>query len=539
MIRLFFITVFGLTAYTSQAQAPQKITFQSIVRNSSDVLITSSTVGMQMSILQGSPTGLAAYIETHTPTTNINGLATIEIGGGTPVAGSFSSIDWANGPYYIKTEVDPNGGTSYTISGTTQLLSVPYALYAESTGSTFSGDYNDLTNTPTNLSDFTNDVGFITSPNDADSDPANEIQSLSLVGNNLSISGGNTVVLSGASGNTLDQSYDQGGAGAGRVITVDAGEVEMNTSSANGIALRTANSNTGVAHIASSTNSGNTFSTIQSTTNSNSSIASALIGSSSGAAWGVSGQIEAAASGQAAVYGSNLRNNGGHGVLGIGYNGIVGETNYRDGFGVYGHNYDALGPLTSNAVGTYGLGYIGVWGDDLGTGGFSIYANGDLGAAGFKSFQIDHPADPENKYLKHFSIESDEVLNMYRGTIPFDANGEAIVELPDYVALVNVNYSYTLTPVGAYAPLYVKEEISNGKFVIAGGNPSMKVSWVVYGERNDPYAVQNSDEKIVEPEKEDWNKGKYLKPELYGQSDDLKIVKPLPPAEQRTLNIHE
>jgi hypothetical protein len=74
-------------------------------------------------------------VETQTPTTNTNGLASIEIGVGTVVSGNFSTIDWSNGPYFIKTETDPIGGVSYTITGTSQLLSVPYALYAKSAGS--------------------------------------------------------------------------------------------------------------------------------------------------------------------------------------------------------------------------------------------------------------------------------------------------------------------------------------------------------------------------------------------------------------------
>jgi uncharacterized protein (TIGR02145 family) len=85
---------------------------------------------MQISILQTSSSGTAVYVETQTPITNANGLASIEIGGGTLVSGNFASINWANGPYFIKTETDPNGGTSYSITGTSQLLSVPYALFS-------------------------------------------------------------------------------------------------------------------------------------------------------------------------------------------------------------------------------------------------------------------------------------------------------------------------------------------------------------------------------------------------------------------------
>ena len=112
------------------AQAPQKMSYQAVIRNSSNALITSTPVGMQISVLQGSLTGTAVYVETQTPSTNANGLVSVEIGSGTVVSGNFSTINWDNGPYFIKTETDPTGGTVYTITGTNELMSVPYALNA-------------------------------------------------------------------------------------------------------------------------------------------------------------------------------------------------------------------------------------------------------------------------------------------------------------------------------------------------------------------------------------------------------------------------
>jgi hypothetical protein len=121
------------------AQAPQKMSYQAVIRNSSNALVTSTSIGMRISILQGSLSGTAVYVETQTQSTNANGLVTLEIGAGTVVSGTFSSIDWATGPYFIKTETDPTGGTSYTIVGTSPLLSVPYALYAKTSGSSSPG----------------------------------------------------------------------------------------------------------------------------------------------------------------------------------------------------------------------------------------------------------------------------------------------------------------------------------------------------------------------------------------------------------------
>ncbi len=121
------------------AQAPNKMSYQAVIRNNSNTLVTNSAVGMRISILQNSSNGTAVYIETQTLTTNTNGLASLEIGGGNVVSGSFDSINWANGPYFIKTETDPIGGTNYTITGTSQLLSVPYALYAAKSGTASGG----------------------------------------------------------------------------------------------------------------------------------------------------------------------------------------------------------------------------------------------------------------------------------------------------------------------------------------------------------------------------------------------------------------
>ena len=122
-------------ALTLQAQSPEKISYQAMVRNSSNALVTNQAIGLKVSILQTSATGTVVYAETHTPTTNINGLVTILIGAGNVVSGTFSGINWSAGPYFIKTEIDPDGGTAYSITSTSELLSVPYALYAKNTGS--------------------------------------------------------------------------------------------------------------------------------------------------------------------------------------------------------------------------------------------------------------------------------------------------------------------------------------------------------------------------------------------------------------------
>ncbi len=239
--------------------------------------------------------------------------------------------------------------------------------------------------------------------------------------------------------------------------------------------------------------------------------------------------------------------------------GMVGYTDYDDAnaIAVYGKY---KGTTNTHATGIYGYsapaagfgygvkgygGYIGVYGETDANGyagvygsapsnssstssPYAIYANGDLGSSGAKNFLIDHPLDPENKFLKHFSLESDEILNMYRGNVILDNKGSATIKLPDYFMAINVNYSYVLTPVGNPAPnLYVAKEINNrGKFVIAGGRPGQKISWYVYAQRNDPYIQQHPEKLKVEVKKNAQLKGKYLIPELYHQPDSKAIYRP-------------
>ena len=136
MKKLFTLLAAVIITSGIYSQSPEKLSYQAVVRNSGGALVQSSSVGIKISILQTSAGGTAVYAETHTVITNANGLATLEIGNGSVVSGSFTGIDWSAGPYFLKTETDPTGGTSYTITGTSQLLSVPYAMHAKTAEST-------------------------------------------------------------------------------------------------------------------------------------------------------------------------------------------------------------------------------------------------------------------------------------------------------------------------------------------------------------------------------------------------------------------
>jgi hypothetical protein len=131
------------------------------------------------------------------------------------------------------------------------------------------------------------------------------------------------------------------------------------------------------------------------------------------------------------------------------------------------------------------------------------------------SFMIDHPLDPANKYLYHSFVESPDMMNIYNGNTLLDANGEAVITLPDWFGALNRDFRYQLTALGTPGPnLYVTEEIVNNRFRIGGGAPGGKVSWQVTGIRHDAYA--NAHRIPVELDKPGAEKGTYLHPELFG-----------------------
>ena len=624
----------------ANAQVPQKMSYQAVIRDGADALISNQTVGMQISILQGSINGTMVYSETQTPTTNINGLVSLEFGGGV----GFDTIDWANGPYFIKTETDPTGGTAYTISGTSELMSVPFALFSANgtpgppgpegpqgpqgiqgpagplvagtasqtlrhDGTNWVGDsflknsgeavgINSYAWTKNKLTVlrpegetgadstciFAERVGMLGAENGGSSwakdgvDAA--IKGYTYWGNNY------TAGLAGYSYNTYKHSsaiigshYTANYFGAlayrDNDSTTWAGYFNGNVNITDNIRIQGSAPGTGKVLTSDSlgnatwenanpatpwqSNSGNIF-----YNSGNVGIGANLsspqyplhvVGIQNSNYIGV-GHFENKSTSYLAAGVSGVcdsTDNDGFGVYGRGgYNGVRGEvwapdsSNYTH-YGVRGYisapygggsNYGLSGNVGNiNSLGgsSYGVSgsssvtgsgnNYGVYGQTFGTttgSNYAVYANGDMGASGTKSFVIDHPLDPENKYLKHYCVESPEVLNMYRGTVQLDSKGEAIVELPDYFDAININFSYHLTPIGSPAQLYVKEKIREKQFTIAGGEPGTEASWIVYAERNDLYLQQNPKSKKVEIEKT-WEKGKYTMPELYSQPEEMGI----------------
>jgi hypothetical protein len=213
------------------------------------------------------------------------------------------------------------------------------------------------------------------------------------------------------------------------------------------------------------------------------------------------------------------------------------ETNSVSGYGAYS--------LSSASTGTnYAL-----FARSFSPSGYAMYANGRVHVSGnfsasVKAFRIDHPADPVNKYLLHYTAESPEIINFYRGVVVLDSKGTAVVELPSYFARINKSPSYSLTAVGVPMPmLHIAAEIDEAAltagalaepgetvatctFHIAGGVPGAKVSWRVEAARNDRWVQQYG--APVEPEKPAAERGRYEFPELYGQPEAVRSNGPPP-----------
>jgi hypothetical protein len=150
----------------------------------------------------------------------------------------------------------------------------------------------------------------------------------------------------------------------------------------------------------------------------------------------------------------------------------------------------------------------------------SVTVSGDLAVAGTLSkasgsFKIDHPLDPENKFLYHSFVESPDMMNIYNGNVITDEKGFATIQLPDYFEGLNTDFRYQLTPIGAFAQAMVSQKIINNKFVIQTDKPNIEISWQVTGIRNDAYAqkfrIPNTVEKTAS------ERGKYLYPEAFGK----------------------
>jgi hypothetical protein len=272
-----------------------------------------------------------------------------------------------------------------------------------------------------------------------------------------------------------------------------------------------------------------------------------------GIGYGVSGKSDSwiGVKGQSnSGYGVNGESNSFHGVVGNSQKGVgvLGVSKSSDG--VAGSSDDGYGVTGSsgNSAGLYGQSindYAAVLDG-------KVKITGNLEKAG-GSFKIDHPLDPANKYLCHSFVESPDMKNVYDGVVELDRKGKAEIEIPDWFGILNKDFRYQLTAIGAPGPnLYIAEEISeatttntkyssskssnknknkNSRFKIAGGTSGMKVSWQVTGIRKDPWA--NANRIQVEEDKPAKERGYYLHPDLYSQPEEKGISHLLFPKDKR------
>jgi hypothetical protein len=243
-----------------------------------------------------------------------------------------------------------------------------------------------------------------------------------------------------------------------------------------------------------------------------------VLGSASDSGYGVYGisktgeGVYGLSTTSAGVYGESIEDNGVKGETSAKLAAVVGENTGLVGDGVGGIACEC----STGAAAVVGEGHL--------AGAFfgKVQVMGDFLVTGSKAFHIDHPLDPANKYLNHFAIESNEVLDTYSGNVTTDGSGTATVTLPNYFQALNANFRYQLTAIGQFAQAIVAEEIQNNQFVIKTDKPSVKISWQVTGVRSDAYAKAHP--VPVEEDKSEQERGYYLTPEVFGQPEEMSIA---------------
>lgn len=462
------------------AQSPAAFKYQAVVRGANNAPLTGKAVSIKISILEGTPSGNSVYEESHNPTTSAIGLIALNIGEGTVLWGNFDSIRWENGAHFLQVEVDENGGTSYQWLGTSQLLSVPYALFADKAGSVdlVAGDGISITdNVISNASPSlwkqdssivfvdTNQVGIGV----PDTTPFPSDARLFVNGN-------------------IRMVDDSSLLGLGKIVGANDLQFAANPNRESDIQI----ASNGRVTFAEEVGINQTFSFIDLNVRNQAGNSTVF-------------QVEAES---------------GRDLFEVGRTGNVGINQITNNVTLQVQNRDTTGGQTNNIIANFeranGDNVLQIQDDRdvVVTGDFSVNS-------GTKNFILDHPLDPANKILAHNAVESPDHVTYYHGTIQLDTNGEAVVSLPDYFEALNTDFHYQLTCVGAFAQVYIATEIKNNTFSIAGGKPGMKVSWQVSAKRDDPWAHDHPYQ--AEEEKEPQDKGFYYYPEGYGKGFEYKI----------------
>ncbi|WP_142723464.1 collagen-like protein [Chryseobacterium sp. ON_d1] len=368
ILSLFWILI-GF--FMGLSQAPEKMSYQAVMRNGSGQLLANQGIAVKVSILQGSPAGATVYSERLTGNTNANGLVSLEIGTGTILTGTFATIDWSSGSYYLKTETDPAGGTNYTIAGTSQLLSVPYAMYAKTAGGgggSFAIPYTNTVNNASTLFSLTND-GDGTSLEGNNSTTTSNIAAVRGIVTNTAPGGFSSAVRginNGTGGLGIGVYGSQAGSGWGVYGVTPNGLGVYGNASANGTGVY-ANSNTGTGLTATSNNGIPASISIFNNANNNVALSASSVGngtvvnvttsgngagvrSSTAAGFGLHGITSAQTS--AGVVGDN--NGGGEAVVGRTTSDIAGAVVGRNDGGGYGVRGFVATNTSGNGIGVYG-----------------------------------------------------------------------------------------------------------------------------------------------------------------------------------------
>ncbi|MNS25490.1 Collagen triple helix repeat protein [compost metagenome] len=621
------------------AQAPQKFNYQGVARNNTGAALANQSLGLRISILDGSSSGTVVYSETQSATTNTYGLYNISVGNGTPVTGTMAAVNWGTGDKYMKVEIDPAGGTSYTNLGATQLLSVPFALHAANGGVAGPAGPQGPQG-PVGATGAQGPAGPVGPAGASGATGATGAQGIAgpqgpAGSANISGTTNTLVKFTGAATGGNSQLTDDGTS-----VGVNTGSLSPNikfqvTAGAIGNAMRATLTGTPATSIATAgsvygeSTTGIGVIGVSGTQNGVYGLSTGTLGGTVGVAtgtgngiWGVatgagvagffdggvSGRgivVSTGASGfgtstpsgrlhvmqpatpvpaidtfaaitgysytaqgclKGGVFGTYNGSNYGAGVQGTGYNGVnnqdantifglgnqdlgvYGSANTAGvegtsagGIGVVGYNKNSSFAATTGGGNTYGVyGYAntiggatapttryGVYGYATGaTTNYAGYFSGNVQitgsiAKGSGTFKIDHPVDPENKYLYHSFVESPDMMNIYNGNITTDANGYATVKLPEYFESLNQDFRYQLTVIGTFAQAIVAQEVSGNEFRIQTNQPGIKVSWQVTGIRHDKYA--NAHRVVPEVEKEPQFKGRYLHAAEWGMPQDRSI----------------
>lgn len=376
-----------LGCHLVSAQAPEKMSYQAVMRNTTGQLLANQSIGIKVSILQGSAAGTAVYSERLTGSTNLNGLISLEIGTGTVLSGTFNTIDWSTGNYWLKTETDPTGGTSYTITGTSQLLSVPYAMYAKSSGGggSLTLPYTTTLTNAANLFDITNngDGASLSGTSGSTSSSISAVKGTVTSTAPGGFSSAVRAINNGTAGLGIGAYGSQAGSGWGVYGTTPAGiGVYGNASGAgtgvlagsnSGIGL-SATSTTGIVSTFAITNNANANNVISANSNGNGTVINVQttgmgsgVSSSSGSGFAVQGLTTQQSS--AAIIGDN--SGAGEAVVGRTTSDIAGAVVGRNDGGGYG----VRGFIGTNTTGTG----VGVFGQ---VGGSFPSASGSKGRAG-------------------------------------------------------------------------------------------------------------------------------------------------------------